>query len=137
MAIFNFSKGKEEPASPELVLAYLEEAMRVRSPFIVRNDKGQESSALVHSVNEEARSFRLLPKDHLPVAKGGKVAFTFIHDGLRIGGASRALEASLHPPPARRPWSRRSRARVNVTSTAKPRMMFRAARIMTATSWGV
>jgi c-di-GMP-binding flagellar brake protein YcgR len=92
MAIFGFGKDKESPADPEQVLAYLEDALRVRSPFTVGDGQGRETSALLHSVNEEARSFRLLPKDDLPVAKGAKVAFTLIHEGLRLGGAGQALE---------------------------------------------
>jgi hypothetical protein len=92
MAIFGFGKDKEDPADPGLVLACLEEALRLRSPFRF-GDGRRETSALVHSVNEETRSFRLLPKDDLALAKGGKVAFTFIHEGLRLGGDGRLLEA--------------------------------------------
>jgi hypothetical protein len=65
----------------------------VRSPFTVEGGQGLETSALPHSVNEEARSFRLLPKGGLPPAKGARVHFTLIHDGLRLAGSGRVLDA--------------------------------------------
>ena len=91
MAMFGFGKSKEGAPGLDQILAYLEEALRARSPFTV-SFKGGETSAFLHSVNEEASRFQLLPREDLPVDKGGKVAFTFIHDGLRIGGTGLALE---------------------------------------------
>ena len=93
MAFFGFGKGKDDGPATELVLAYLEDAFRKRSPFTLATDQGRETSALLHSVNEDARSFRLLPKADLPLAKGARLAFTFIHDGLRLGGAAKVTEA--------------------------------------------
>ena len=119
MAIFGFGKGKEDPAAVELVLAYLEDALRCRSPFTVANGEGKETSALAHSVHEDSRSFRLLPKDDLPFAKGARAAFTLIHEGLRIGGAGRVLEArtgvlALELPDSLSLMERRARPRVRL-----------------------
>jgi c-di-GMP-binding flagellar brake protein YcgR len=91
MAMFGFGKTKDGAPASDQILAYLEDALRARSPFTVVVKAG-ETAAFLHSVNEEANRFQLLPKEDLPVEKGGKVAFTFIHDGLRIGGTALALE---------------------------------------------
>jgi c-di-GMP-binding flagellar brake protein YcgR len=124
MAIFGFGKGREDPASAGQVLAYLEDALRARSPFTLVAGS-RTTTALLHSVNEEAGSFRLLPKDDLPLAKGGKLAFTLIHDGLRLGGAAPVLEARtgilvLRLPDALALMERRSapRARLNAREMA-------------------
>lgn len=93
MAIFSFGKDKADPEALNQVLAYLEEALRSRSPFTVADERGQETAAQLHSVSEEGRSFRLLPRDGLNWAKGGRTAFTFILDGLRVGGSGRTVEA--------------------------------------------
>jgi len=92
MAIFGFGKGKGGPAGSDQVLAYLEEALAARSPFTLGPGTGRETSALLHSVSEDTRSFRLLPRDDLPLAKGDRLAFTCIHDGLRLGGDARVVE---------------------------------------------
>ena len=120
MAFFGFGKGKDDGPALELVLAYLEDAFRKRSPFTLVADQGRETSALLHSVNEDARSLRLLPKADLAPAKGSRLAFTCIHDGLRIGGSAKVLEArsgtlTLQLPPALELMERRGapRARVN------------------------
>lgn len=119
MAKFGFGKGKDDRAVSDQVLAYLEEALAARSPFTVKLDQ-RETAALLHSVNEEARSFRLLPRDDLPVAKGGRLAFTLIHDGLRLGASARVVEAragilALQLPDALELMERRGapRARLN------------------------
>jgi hypothetical protein len=93
MALFGFGKAKEAQQDPEQVLAWFEDILRARSPFTLRTDKGRETRALLHSVNEDARSFRLQPKDDLALDKGARLGFAIIHEGLRLGGSARALEA--------------------------------------------
>jgi len=120
MAIFGLGKNKGDPATAVQVLAYLEDALRVRSGFTVEGGHGLVTSAFMHSVNEAARSFRLLPKADLPLAKGAKVTFTLVHEGLRIGGGAKVLEAragvlALELPEALAVMERRRvpRARLN------------------------
>ena len=120
MAIFGFGKEKTGQDDSPQVLAYLEDAYRQRSPFVLKAPGQPEVAAQLHSVEEEARTFRLLPERDLKVDKGGKVEFTLIHDGLRIGGSTRAAETRqgvvvLHFPGALALMERRRqpRARIN------------------------
>ena len=92
MAIFGFGKDKGGEDAALLVLAYMEDALRQRSPFVIKGPMKHDISATLHSVSEDARTFRLLPEVPFKMEKGGKVDFTLIHDGLRLGATTRAAE---------------------------------------------
>jgi c-di-GMP-binding flagellar brake protein YcgR len=92
MAIFGFGKEKNPGDGFLQTLAYLEDALRLRSPFVLEAPGRPEVAASLHSVSEDGRIFRLLPESPFKVDKGGAVTFTLIHDGLRIGGSTRAAE---------------------------------------------
>ena len=72
MAIFGFGKDKEDPADPGLVLACLEEALRLRSPFRF-GDGRRETSALVHSVNGISAMVRAFSVTSSPVSPSPRV----------------------------------------------------------------
>jgi len=125
MALFGFSKGGKDPAkTDELVLAYLEDALRVRSPFLLKDKQG-ETRATLHSVDEERGSFRLNPSAELSLANGGRLEFILLHEGLRLGGSATALDVrpgvlNLHLPRALELRERRRlpRARLNPKESA-------------------
>ena len=54
MALFGFGKDKREAGTSDLVMAYLEDAQRVRSPFLVKDARKVEFSAVIQGLNEEA-----------------------------------------------------------------------------------
>ena len=92
MALFGFGKDKTPQDGLVQTLAYLEEALRLRSPFVLTAHGRPDAAASLHSVSEDGRTFRLLPEQDFKVEKGGQVAFTFIHEGLRVGGSTQAAE---------------------------------------------
>ena len=118
--MFGFGKNKEGSSSLDQILAYLEDALRARSPFTL-TVKAAETLAYLHSVNEEANRFQLMPKANLAVEKGAKVAFTFIHEGLRIVGSAVVLEVrqgilALKLPEALELQERRKKVRARVNA---------------------
>ena len=92
MSLFAFGKEKTPGQASDLVLAYLEDALRVKSPFVLKDSSKNEVAATIHSVNEDAATFRLSPSGPVAAEKGEQVEFIFIHEGLRIGATTQALE---------------------------------------------
>lgn len=92
MALFSFGKDKKEEGNPDLVLAYLEDAQRQKSPFHLVDTKGREIPALVQSIDETQGQVAFQPSGALMAAKDDRIHFTFIHDGIRIGGRGRLVE---------------------------------------------
>jgi CheY-like chemotaxis protein/c-di-GMP-binding flagellar brake protein YcgR len=120
MSLFSIGKEKEPSHCRDLVLAYLEDAFRIRSPIVMKEPSKQEMRVSIHSVNEESESFRLLPSGPLDLAKGTKVEFILYHDGLRLAFSTRALDVrpgmiTLHLPEKLELAERRhkQRARLN------------------------
>jgi hypothetical protein len=120
MAIFGFGEKKGNGAEAVQVLAYLEDALRLRSPFVLMLSGKGETRAALHSLSEDARIFRLLPETPFKGAKGAKVTFCMIHEGMRLGASTRLVEARegivvLAFPEALELMERRShpRARLN------------------------
>ena len=93
MAIFSFGKDKTPRDASGQTLAYLEDALRLRSPFLLTANGRPEVAAVLHGLSEDDRTLRLLPERAMAVDKGAKVAFTLIHEGLRLGGSARAVES--------------------------------------------
>jgi len=125
MGIFGSGKDKTPQDAFLQTLAYLEEALRQRSPFSLQGPGGAACGASPHSVNEDGRTFRLLPDQDFKAEKGAKVDFTFILDGLRVGGTTRATETRqgvvvLAFPPSLALMERRRvpRARLNAKEGA-------------------
>lgn len=90
MAMFGLKKSKPSEGS-ELVLAYLEEAQRLRTPLTVSDARGREGTATLASVTEERIGLNL----QAPVAteKGAALTLSFVLDGLRFKATSRIVEA--------------------------------------------
>lgn len=103
MALFGFGKEKKGEGSPDLVLAYLEDAQRVRTPFTLADDRGRSATAnlIGLSTEQELATFQL--QGPLPGDKGTRLQGCFILDGLRVGGtfqvvATRTGQADLALP---------------------------------------
>jgi CheY-like chemotaxis protein len=81
MAMFGSKKSRPSEGS-ELVLAYLEDAQRVRAPLVLLDPKGRETPANLVSVTEERVSLGLQGK--VMADKGDSVTLLFYLDGLRL-----------------------------------------------------
>lgn len=91
MALFGLSKDKKGEASSEQVLAYLEEAHRRRTPFLLFDAKERETPAHLMSLDEEAGIATFQYQGNLSAEKGSRITPVFILDGLRIGNPCRCL----------------------------------------------
>lgn len=89
MAMFGTKKTKSSEGS-ELVLAYLEEAHRVRTPVTILDGQGREVSASLVAITEDRVS--LATHGPLTAEKGSGISLIFILDGLRFKAAARILE---------------------------------------------
>jgi CheY-like chemotaxis protein/c-di-GMP-binding flagellar brake protein YcgR len=92
MALFSFGKDKREGGVPDLVMAYLEDAQRVRSPFFVKDGRKTDHSGVLQSLDEEAGTFNIQMNGPFAADKGAKIEFVFVHENLRLGAASRLQE---------------------------------------------
>ena len=90
MAMFGMKKTKPSEGS-ELVLAYLEDALRVRATLLLVDQRGREVPATFVSVMED--KVVVAPQGALTVDKGGEVSLLFIQEGLRFKAPTRLLEA--------------------------------------------
>lgn len=92
MALFSFGKDKKDGGPSELVLAYLEDAQRIRSPFLLKDKRKVDVAATVQSVDEEACSVTFQAPGGT-FEKGAKLDFVFMQENLRLGGTARVMEA--------------------------------------------
>lgn len=92
MALFSFGKDKQDGGISDLVMAYLEEAQRVRSPFVVKDGRKVERAGTLQSLDEEAGTFNIQVGGPYVGEKGAKVDFIFIHENLRLGATTRVCE---------------------------------------------
>jgi len=92
VAFFGSGKDKKDPGSLELVLAYLEDAHRVRTPFLLTDTKRLEVSAVLHSLDEEAGTATFNLSAPFSVTKGSKVDLVFVAENTRIGGRGQVVE---------------------------------------------
>jgi CheY-like chemotaxis protein len=91
VALFGFSKDKKEGGPSELVLAYLEDAQRVRSPFLLKDKRKVDVSATLQSVDEENCAVTFQAPGGT-FEKGAKLEFVFMQENLRLGGTARVTE---------------------------------------------
>lgn len=89
MAMFGLKK-KSSSEGSELVLAYLEEAQRLRVPLNIVDGRGRAVSAGIGSVSEERVS--VTPQGSLTVDKGASVDLYFMLDGLRFKASTKLQE---------------------------------------------
>lgn len=92
MALFGFGKDKKPGGNAELVLAYLEDAQRVRSPLFLRDGRQVDLQATLQSVDEEAGTMALHLSAPFNGERGGKVDLLLYHEGLRIGASTRVAD---------------------------------------------
>lgn len=89
MAMFGTKKSKPSEGS-ELVLAYLEEAQRVRTALLLRDSKGREVAGNLVAVGEDR--IALNTQGSLLVEKGAGVSLLFVLDSLRFEVAAKVSE---------------------------------------------
>ena len=116
MAMFGMKKPKPSEGS-ELVLAYLEDAQRVRVPLLLVDHRGREVPATFVSVMED--KVIVAPQSALTVDKGGEINLLFIQEGLRFKAPTRLLEtkpgsATLEVPSSIALAERRKRPRARL-----------------------
>ena len=92
MALFGFGKDKRLAGTSDLVLAYLEDAQRVRSPFFVQDGRKVDRPAALQALNEEAGTLNLQVSGPFAGEKGALLSLVFIHENLRLGASSRLVE---------------------------------------------
>ena len=94
MAIFGFGKDKKDNGSGgELVLAYLEDAQRVRAPFTLAGPRRTETPAILQSLDEAEGTATFQITGPLVAEKGNSIELVFIQEGLRLGGTGRLVES--------------------------------------------
>ena len=81
MAMFRTKKAKPSEGS-DLVLAYLEDAQRVRATLVALDPKGRETPASLVAVTEER--ITLATQGRVMAEKGESVGLIFYLDGLRL-----------------------------------------------------
>lgn len=92
MALFGFGKEKREGGGSDLVMAYLEDAQRVRCPFLVKDGRKLEHPGVLQAMDEESGTMNLQVTGSFSADKGSKIEVVFVHEGLRLGAASRLAE---------------------------------------------
>lgn len=91
MALFGFGKDKKEGGSSELVLAYLEDAQRVRSPFLLKDKRKVDVAATLQSVDEDGCTVTFQAPGGT-FEKGAKLEFVFMQENLRLGSSTRIMD---------------------------------------------
>ena len=91
MALFGFGKDKKEGGSSELVLAYLEDAQRVRSPFLLKDKRKVDVAATIQSVDEDGCTVTFQAPGGT-FEKGAKLDFVFMQENLRLGSSTRVMD---------------------------------------------
>lgn len=119
MALFGLGKEKRGEGSRELVLAYLEDAQRVRVPFRLADARGREATAVLLGLSEDTGLATFQLQGPLPSDKGARLDMVFILDGLRIGGtcqvaATRSGQTDLALPEQLEVLERRKRPRAKL-----------------------
>jgi CheY-like chemotaxis protein len=89
MAMFGLKKTRSSEGS-ELVLAYLEDAQRVRATLLAVDPKGREIPASLVSVTEERVTLAI--QGRIMADKGDPVGLLFYLDGLRLKAQGRLQE---------------------------------------------
>ena len=93
MALFGFSKDKPKDGGADpTVMAYLEDAMRVKSPAMLLDPRKNEIPCSIQSINEQEGTMQLILRANLLAEKGAKISIVVIVDNMRIGGASKLHE---------------------------------------------
>ncbi len=92
MALFGSGKSRKDAGASELVLAYLEEAQRVRHPLFLQDSRKVDLPATVQGVDENAGTVTLQLSGPFTADKGAKISLTLLAESTRITGQGRLLE---------------------------------------------
>ena len=119
MALFGYGKEKKGQGQADLVLAYIEDAQRVRTPFKLSNSRGVEITALLIGLSTENGLATFQLQGVLAGDKGSPIQATFILDGLRVGGrflivSSRTGQVDLALPEELEVLERRKKPRAKL-----------------------
>lgn len=87
MALFGFGKGKKEGGSSELVMAYLEDAQRVRTQFLLKDKRKADVPATIQGLDEDSSALSFQTSGGT-FEKGARVEFLFMLENLRLGGTT-------------------------------------------------
>jgi len=93
MALFSFGKDKPKESGDPTVMAYLEDAMRVKAPAMILDPHKNEIPCSIQAINEAEGTLQLILRANLLAEKGSKIVLVVIIDGMRIGGPSKLHEA--------------------------------------------
>jgi len=91
MALFGLSKDKKGGNPSEQVLAYLEEALRRRTPFLLQDAKAREGAGNLVGIDEEQGTATFSHQGEPTFSKGDQVTPVFMVDGLRIGSPCKCV----------------------------------------------
>jgi len=91
VALFGFGKDRKEGGSSELVLAYLEDAQRVRTPFLLKDKRKVDVQATIQGLDEDSATVTFQAAGGT-FEKGARIEFLFMQENLRLGGALRICE---------------------------------------------
>lgn len=119
MALFGYGKEKKGSGQADLVLAYIEDAQRVRTPFKLSSGKGAEITAHLIGLSTENGLATFQLQGVLAGDKGTPILATFILDGLRVGGrfsivSSRSGQVDLALPEELEVLERRKKPRAKL-----------------------
>ena len=93
MALFGFGKDKKETSgSLESVLAYLEDAQRLRTAITLIGPRKGELTATIQSLDEGAGTVTFQCLGTMLADKGSKVTFVYQQEALRLGATCLAAE---------------------------------------------
>lgn len=92
MALFGFGKDRKDGAIPEQVMAYLEDAQRVRCPFTLVDGRKAEYATTLAGIDEEAGTLSFQLAGPFLAEKGAKLELGFLFEGLRLAAATRLVE---------------------------------------------
>jgi CheY-like chemotaxis protein len=91
VALFGFGKDKKDGGTSEQVLAYLEDAQRVRTPCLLKDKLKADIPATIQGLDEEAGTLSFQTSGGT-FEKGARIAFLFMLENLRLGGTARISE---------------------------------------------
>jgi len=92
VALFGSSKNKKDSGSSELVLAYLEEAQRVKGPLFLTDSRKAELPAVVQGLDEDGGTVTFSLMGPFLADKGFKVTMLLFAESTRLMGVGKLLE---------------------------------------------
>ena len=92
MSLFGLGKDKQKEEANPSVMAYIEDAMMLKSPAMIIDGRKNEIPCGIMSLQEPSGTLQLQLHANLLAEKGSKVTFIIVIDNMRIGGTSKLHE---------------------------------------------